>query len=109
MVGEGSFVSHSNLGGSSKHFVAKSLTLARAVQGLGFPGSSSHRNGTDADELWSGGVSIPEGSVECISDSGAEKSGSLGVKLLNGSAAVLPISDSLSLPLSVYVCGCFAF
>jgi hypothetical protein len=82
----------SSRGGSSKHFVAKSLMLARAVHGLGLPGSSSQRNGTAA-ELWNGGVSMPEGSVDCIS--GTEKSGSLGVKLPAGSAA-LPISRSLS-------------
>jgi len=78
-VGEDSFISDSSLGGSSKHLVTKTLvTVARAVQGLGLPGSSSQRNGTKA-KLWSGGVSMPEGSIECIS--GTEKSGSLGVRL----------------------------
>lgn len=76
--------------------------LARAVQGLGFPGSSSQRNGTAA-ELWNGGVSMPEGSVDCIS--GTEKSGSFGVKLPAGSAA-LPIPLSFS---EIIVSGYFAF
>jgi hypothetical protein len=108
VVGEGSLVSDvvSSLGGSSKHLVAKtSVTVARAVQGLGLPGSSSQRNGTEA-ELWSGGVSMPEGSVDCIS--GTEKSGSFGVKLPTASAW-LPISLSLSLSLSLSQFRCFAF
>lgn len=92
MVGEGNFVSKSNLGGSSKHLAVR---LVRAVQGLGLPGSSSQRNGTEADE-WSGGVCIPEGSVDCIMG-GTERSGSFRMELTSGSASpAIPISLSLS-------------
>jgi hypothetical protein len=94
VVGEDSFVFDSRLRGSSKQYLVTktSVTVARAVQGLGLPGSSSQRNGTKA-ELWSGGVSMSEGSVDCIS--GTEKSGSLDVRLPTASAT-LPISLSLS-------------
>lgn len=102
-MGEDSFVSDSSLGGSSKHLVTKtSVTVARVVQGLDLPGSSSQRNETKA-ELWSGGVSMPKGFVDCIS--GTEKSGSLDVRLPTASAT-LPISLYLALSLQF---RCFAF
>lgn len=53
--------SSNSLGGRSKHLgsVMAEEKGIRLVQGLGFPGSSSHRNGTEA-EVYSGGVSMPE-------------------------------------------------
>lgn len=51
-MGESNLVSSNNLGGSSKLFWEKSIgsgIVARAVQGLGFPGSSSHLNGTETE------------------------------------------------------------
>lgn len=87
-MGDGNLVSNISLGGSSKHFGVKSAGLERvairAVQGLGLPGSSSHRNGTEAEE-WSGGVSIPGRSGEFMG--GIENSGSFGVELNSGSAS----------------------
>ena len=61
------------------------LESARAVQGLGLPGSSSQRNGTETEE-WSGGVSIPGRSGDC-KGGGIENSGSFGVELDSGSAS----------------------
>lgn len=65
----------SNLGGSSKHLGNKSGGLekgTRAVDGLGFPGTCSHRNGTDA-KVSSGGVAIPDLSVsgDCMENKGS--------------------------------------
>nr|GLL35583.1 hypothetical protein Itr_chr09CG12540 [Ipomoea trifida] len=48
----------------------------RSVQGRGFPGCSSQRKGTET-AVWSGGVSIPGCSGDCMG--GIEKSGSVGV------------------------------
>lgn len=97
-MGEGIFVSKSNLGGSSKHLV---VSLVSVVQGLGLPGSCSQRNGTEAEE-WSGGVCIPEGSVDCIMG-GTERSGSFRMELASGSTSpVVPISLSLSLYLGAF-------
>lgn len=47
-------------GGGSRHFAAGSGRTMMSVQGLGFPGSSSHLKGTEA-KAWSGGVAIPDG------------------------------------------------
>lgn len=87
MVGDGSRISDNSLGGSSKHFGVKSMGLenVRAVQGLGLPGCSSQRNGTETEE-WSGGVSIPGRSGDC-KGGGIENSGSFGVELDSGSAS----------------------
>ena len=89
-MGESNLVSKSSLGGSSKHLGEKSETkFVRVVQGLGLPGCSSQRNGTEA-EVWSGGVSIPEGSGDCLG--WIENSGSFSVELG---------SDSTSLPMAL--------
>lgn len=64
-----------SLGGGSRQRALLDLERAtRAVQGRGLPGSSSHRNGTEA-VVWSGGVWVPEGSGSCMA---MEKSGNLG-------------------------------
>ena len=84
MVGDESFMllllllweSSSNLGGSSKHFGVGFEKLTISVQGLGFPGSSSQPNGTEA-EVKSGGVFIPGLSGECIV--GGFNKGSFGI------------------------------
>lgn len=68
----------------------------RAVQGRGLPGSSSQWNGTEA-EVWSGGVSMPEGSGDSMG--GTENRGSLGVEL----ALVFSASD----PITLFLCVCF--
>ncbi|MFS8022255.1 hypothetical protein Hanom_Chr16g01437281 [Helianthus anomalus] len=60
----------------------------RSVQGRGLPGCSSHRNGTEAVVVWSGGVEVPEGE-EVWWGGSMEKSGSLGVEYRSGS-----VSDS---------------
>ena len=90
MVGEGR-VSINSLGGSSRHFCGKSMGLEIRVgqYSLGLPGSSSHRNGTDAEE-WSGGVSVPDLSGDCLGPyaSGFGISSNLGgVKLGSSSAS----------------------
>ena len=107
MLGEGNLVSNNSLGGSSKHFGAKSrvVNLVRVVQGLGLPGSSSQRKGTEA-KVWSGGVSIPEGSGDCMV--WIENNGSFGVKLGSGSTS-LPMTLSLSLSLSMLFSVVFFF
>lgn len=84
-MGEGT----NNLGGSSKQHLLLSVGLekvTRALQSLGFPGSCSQRNGTEA-EVCSGGVSIPglSGDCICISIAGIEKSGSLGMLFCSAS------------------------
>lgn len=92
MVGEGVFVillgSKNSLGGRSKHLGDSVVVLVgrvmRAVQGLGFPGSSSHLNGTEA-EVYRGGVSIPECSGDCTV--AIENRGSFGAELVSGSMA----------------------
>lgn len=48
------------------------------VHGLGFPGSSSQRNGTEA-ETCNGGVDVPDLSGDCMCACGAENSGNFGV------------------------------
>lgn len=108
MVGEGILemlmASTCNLGGNSKHFgVSLGMgfeKLTMSVQGLGFPGSSSHPNGTDA-EVWRGGVSIPGLSGECIG--GGLNSGSLGI-LLSASQLSIVAPLFLSLPLCFWLC-----
>lgn len=71
-----------SLGGNSKDFGLG--IVMRVVHGLGLPGSSSHRNGTEA-EVWSGGVSIPDGSGEGLGE--IENRGSFGVELGSDSAS----------------------
>lgn len=73
-----------SLGGSSKHLVVGMGRVMRAVQGRGLPGSSSQRNGTET-EVWSGGVSIPEGLGDSLG--GTEDSESLGVEIASVSAS----------------------
>lgn len=71
MVGEGVLVislecsNGWSLGGSSRHLWCGRVT--RAVQGRGFPGSSSQRNGTEA-EVWWGGVERPGGFGDSLGD-----------------------------------------
>lgn len=83
MVGEGVLVINleysvgCSLGGSSKHFLWVG-TVTMAVHGRGFPGSCSHRNGTEA-EVWSGGVERPDGSGDSFGE--AESKGSFGEEL----------------------------
>ncbi|KAF7826202.1 uncharacterized protein G2W53_017366 [Senna tora] len=84
-VGESNLVrlaSKSNLGGKSKDFGGKTEEAkgTRSVQGLGFPGSSSQRNGTEA-MVWRGGVTLPERSGDGIGGTEKDK-GSFGIKLV---------------------------
>ena len=107
MVGEGR-VSINSLGGNSRHFCGKSMGLEiRVVQySLGLPGSSSHRNGTDA-EVWSGGVSVPDLSGDCLGPyaRGFGISSDLGGVKRGSSSA----SDSISLSKCLYLVTCLCF
>lgn len=90
-MGDGVWVtlmgSKNSLGGRSKHLGYSRPVLAarvmRVVQGLGFPGSSSHLKGTEA-EVCSGGVSMPERSGDSTV-SAMEKRGSFSVEFDSGS------------------------
>lgn len=95
-MGEGSLVmlvSINSLGGNSRDFCGKLMALGtRAVLSQGLPGSSSHRNGTEA-EVWSGGVSVPDLSGDCKCACGFGISSSLGGVKIGSSSA----SDAMSL------------
>lgn len=86
-------VSINSLGGNSRDFCGKLMALGtRAVLSQGLPGSSSHRNGTEA-EVWSGGVSVPDLSGDCKCACGFGISSSLGGMKIGSSSA----SDAMSL------------
>lgn len=73
------------------------------MQGLGLPGSSSHRNGTEA-EVWSGGVSIPDGKEGSLGGI-VKNNGSLGLEFGSASASEsISVSVSILCVLSVCVC-----
>lgn len=80
VVGEGILVILQ--GGSSRHLVAGSGRTMMSVQGLGFPGCSSHLNGTEA-MAWSGGVAIPDG---CSGERAVAAAAVAGNGNLNGSS-----------------------
>lgn len=60
--------------------------MIKAVQGLGFPGSSSHRNGTEA-EFWWGGVHRPEGFADNFGE--GDNMNNLGLELASSDAITL--------------------